>query len=271
MSHTRKAQPRAADVRVYAGVRVVSLNVNGVRSAVRKGLPALLDELAPDVVCLQEVRADPEQVPALADGLHASWHPAERKGYSGVATLSRVAPGRVRVGIGSPEFDSEGRVLVTELPQLTVLNVYAPSGTTGEYRQAVKMAFLGRFLGFVAGLVSEGRPLLVCGDINIAHREVDLKNWRANQKSSGFLPEERAWFSELLGLGLVDVVRRLAGEDTPVYSWWTQRAGARERNVGWGIDYQLATPDLAAKAVRFEVPRFPVLSDHAPVVVDYSL
>ena len=254
-----------------AGVRVVSLNVNGVRAAVRKGLPALLDELAPDVVCLQEVRADPEQVPELAVGLRASWHPAERKGYSGVGTLTRARPRRVRAGIGSAEHDSEGRVLVTELPEVTVLNVYCPSGTTGDVRQAVKMAFLDRFLGFVSALLAEGRPLLVCGDVNIAHREIDLKNWRGNQKSSGFLPEERAWFGELLGLGLVDVVRRLAGEETAVYSWWTQRAGARERNVGWRIDYQLATPDLAERAVAFDVPRFPVLSDHAPVVVDYSL
>src|SRR5690606_33261968 len=140
--------------------------------------------------------------------------PAERKGYSGVGTLTRARPRRVRVGIGSPEHDSEGRVLVTELPAVTVLNVYAPSGTMGEVRQAVKMQFLDRFLGFVAELLAEGRPLLLCGDVNIAHREVDLKNWRSNQKSSGFLPEERAWFGELLGLGLVDVVRRLAGDET---------------------------------------------------------
>src|SRR5690554_2511889 len=254
-----------------AAVRVVSLNVNGVRSAARKGLPALLEELAPDVVCLQEVRADPEQVPALAAGLLASWHPAERKGYSGVGTLTRAEPRRVRVGMGCAEHDREGRVLVTELAEVTVLNVYAPSGTTGQVRQAVKMGFLERFLGFVAGLMDEGRPLLLCGDVNIAHREVDLKNWRSHQKSSGFLPEEREWFGRLLDVGLVDVVRRLAGDDAEVYSWWTQRAGARERNVGWRIDYQLATPGLAERAVAFDVPRFPVLSDHAPVVVDYAL
>jgi exodeoxyribonuclease-3 len=254
-----------------SGVRVVSLNVNGVRAAVRKGLPALLDALAPDVVCLQEVRAAPQQVPELVAGMCASWHPAERKGYSGVGTLTRMPPRGVKVGIGDAAFDAEGRVLLTELQEVTVLNVYAPSGTTGEVRQAVKMAFLDRFLGFVAELLAQGKPLLVCGDMNIAHREVDLKNWRSNQKSSGFLPEERAWFSRLLDVGLVDVVRRLAGDDTPVYSWWTQRAGARERNVGWRIDYQLATPDVAARALAFDVPRLPVLSDHAPVVVDYEL
>ena len=254
-----------------AGVRVVSMNVNGVRAAARKGLSSLLDELGPDAVCLQEVRAAPDQVPPLVDGFHATWHPAERKGYSGVGTLTRAAPLAVRVGSGYPEHDREGRVIVTELPELTLLNVYAPSGTTGELRQAVKMEFLERFLGFVAGLVAEGRPLLLCGDVNVAHREVDLKKWRSNQRSSGFLPEEREWFGRLLDVGLVDVVRRLAGDDAEVYSWWTQRAGARERNVGWRIDYQLATPGLAERAVAFDVPRFPVLSDHAPVVVDYAL
>src|SRR5690606_25953567 len=190
---------------------------------------------------------------------------------SGVGTLTRAAPLAVRVGSGYPEHDREGRVIVTELPELTLLNVYAPSGTTGELRQAVKMEFLERFLGFVAGLVAEGRPLLLCGDVNVAHREVDLKKWRSNQRSSGFLPEEREWFGRLLDVGLVDVVRRLAGDDAEVYSRWTQRAGARERNVGWRIDYQLAPPDLAERAGAFDVPRFPVLSDHAPVAVDYAL
>ncbi len=252
-------------------MRVVSFNVNGVRAAMRKGLAGLLAELAPDVVCLQEVRAAPEQVEGLPDGFTATWHPAERKGYSGVATLTRSAPESVRVGMGHEQLDREGRVLVTVLPEVTILNVYAPSGTMGEVRQAVKMEFLAHFSGFVSALMAEGRPLLLCGDVNIAHREVDLRNWRTNQASSGFLPEERAWFGRLLAAGLVDVVRRLAGDDGEVYTWWTQRAGARERNVGWRIDHQLATPDLADRAVGFEVPRFPVLSDHAPVVVDYEL
>lgn len=253
-------------------VRVVSLNVNGLRSAARKGLAAVLDDLSSDVVCLQEVRASPEQATGLAgNAYHENWNSAQRPGYSGVGTLTRERPDRVTAGSGHGEFDVEGRVLVTEVRGVSVLNVYVPSGTMGEARQAVKMSFLEHFLRFVSRLVATGRPLLICGDVNIAHRKIDLKNWRHNQRTSGFLPEERQWLSSLLEVGLVDVVRQLAGEETEVYTWWTLRAGARERNVGWRLDYQLATPDVAERATAFEVRRFPILSDHAPVSVDYDL
>ena len=251
-------------------VRVVSLNVNGIRSAHRKGLGPFLAAADPDVVCFQEVRAEPAQVPELQLPHVAYWSPAVRKGYSGVGTLVRSAPARVVPGIGVDEFDLEGRVLRTDLADVTVVNVYLPSGTMGDVRQAAKYRFMTAFEGYVSGLIAEGRELLVCGDINIAHRPVDLKNWRSNQKTSGFLPDERSWFGTLLKLGLVDVVRELAGPDGEVYSWWTARAGARERNVGWRIDYQLATPGLASRARSFTIPRHPLLSDHAPVIVDYA-
>jgi exodeoxyribonuclease III len=252
-------------------VRVVSLNVNGLRAAERKGVRALLAELEADVIALQEVRAGEGQRPPPLAGYAEVWHPAERPGYSGVGTLARSGFEAVRVGIGDPAFDAEGRVLRTDLAGGVVLvNVYVPSGSAGPHRQASKMAFLERFLPYLRALAEEGREVLVVGDINIAHAEIDLKNWRTNGQTSGFLPDERAWFGRVLELGYVDVVRHLAGPDTAVYTWWSQRAGARERDVGWRIDHHLATPGLAARAVRYEVPRLPVVSDHAPVVVDYA-
>jgi len=246
------------------------MNVNGIRSAHRKGLATTLAEQDPDVVCLQEVRAGIDQVPRLGLPHTAQWLPAERKGYSGVGTLTRAAPASTVTGMGSPEFDSEGRVIRTDLPGLSVINVYAPSGTTGAVRQAAKYRFMALFVDYLDVVLLEGREVLVCGDINIAHQQIDLKNWRTNQHNSGFLPEERAWFGSLLERGLVDVVRALAGPETAVYSWWTARAGARERDIGWRIDYQLATPKLAAHATGYSIPRLPLLSDHAPVIVDYA-
>ncbi len=256
----------------HGPVRVVALNVNGIRAAARKGLGPLLTELDGDVVALQEVRALAHQRPAPPEGYAAAWHEADRPGYSGVGTLARHGFAAVRPGIGDAEIDGEGRVLRTDLPKgVALVNVYAPSGSAGDHRQAAKMRFLARFLPYLEALAAEGREALVVGDVNIAHAEIDLKNWRSNRRTPGFLPEERAWLSEVLALGYVDVVRRLAGPDTAVYSWWSQRAGARERDVGWRIDLQLATPGLAATARRFLVPRLPVVSDHAPVVVDYDL
>jgi exodeoxyribonuclease-3 len=247
------------------------MNVNGIRSAHRKGLATTLAAVDADVVCLQEVRAGIDQIPALGLEHAALWLPAERKGYSGVGTLTRDVPRAVSTGIGSQEFDGEGRVIRTDLGGLSVVNVYAPSGTTGDVRQAAKYRFMALFLDYLAGVLAQGREVLVCGDINIAHQKVDLKNWRSNQRNSGFLPEERAWFGSLLERGLVDVVRELAGPETAVYSWWTARAGARARDIGWRIDYQLATPGLADRATGFQVLREPLLSDHAPVIVDYSM
>jgi exodeoxyribonuclease III len=252
-------------------VRVVSLNVNGLRAAERKGVRALLTELDADVIALQEVRAGEGQRPTPLEGYAEAWHPAERPGYSGVGTLARGGFREVRAGLGDAAFDAEGRVLRTDLPNgVALVNVYVPSGSAGPHRQASKMLFLERFLPYLDALRAEGRELLLVGDVNIAHAEIDLKNWRTNRQTSGFLPDERSWFGEVLALGFVDVVRALAGPDTAVYSWWSQRAGARERDVGWRIDHHLATPGLAARAVRYEVPRLPVVSDHAPVVVDYA-
>jgi exodeoxyribonuclease III len=252
-------------------VRVMTMNVNGLRAALRKGLEATLRELAPDLLCVQEVRAMPHQVAPLDGFAAAYWHPAERPGYSGVASLARQAVDEVTTGIGVPEHDAEGRVQRLDVGSLSVVNVYVPSGTTGDARQAVKMSFLNRFRDYLTALLRKRDEVLVCGDVNIAHREIDLKNWRANRQTSGFLPEERAFFGSLLELGLRDVVRDLAGPDTAVYTWWSSRAGARAKDVGWRLDYHLATSGLAARARAYQVLRTPLLSDHAPVVVDYEL
>lgn len=255
-------------------MRVVTLNANGTRSACKKGLVEFLGDLAADIVCLQEVRAHETDIPAALaslDGYRAFWHCAQRKGYSGVGILSRREPDRVECGIGHPDHDAEGRVLRADFGPLSVLSVYVPSGTTGEERQAVKMRFLSVLLEHLTRLALEGRELIVAGDFNIAHRAIDLRNWRSNQKNSGFLPEERAWIDSLLAAGLVDTYRELVGPDARHYSWWSNRGGARQNDVGWRLDYQFATPATAARARDPRIAREPALSDHAPVTLDYDL
>ena len=248
----------------------MSFNVNGVRAAYRKGLEAFVTTLTPDIVCLQEVKAHKEDIPALLPDYQACWHCAERKGYSGVGILSLQPPDRTVCGFGFEDYDSEGRVLRADYGNVSVLNVYVPSGSSRADRQAFKMAFLSDFYNHVETLLSEGRELLICGDLNVAHRPIDLTNWRANRKTSGFLPEERLWFGSLLELGLSDVVRMHIGPDTPLYSWWSLRSGARARNVGWRLDYQLTTPGIASTVSYAEILKEPFLSDHAPVIVDYK-
>lgn len=251
-------------------MRAATMNVNGLRAAARKGALAFLAERDLDLLALQEVRVGTDRLPELPTGYHARWDLGERAGYAGVGLLSPVAPERVATGIGLPALDAEGRVLRARFDGLDVVSVYVPSGTTGEPRQTVKMAFLERFREWTRELLAEGRELLVLGDINIAHREIDLARPQQNRATSGFLPEERAWLTGFLELGLRDVVRDHLGEAEGVYSWWTFRAGARGRNVGWRLDYQLATPSLARTVRSVDIPREPVFSDHAPVIVTYD-
>ena len=252
-------------------MRIATMNVNGIRAAVRKGLLDWLAEQDLDAIAFQEVRAQPNDVPEPIDGFHACWNCGGRAGYSGVGLFTRVAPEEVSLGIGHDDHDAEGRVLLARYPTFDLVSVYVPSGTTGDVRQAVKMDFLEVFGAWVRERLATGRELLLMGDVNIAHRELDLARPKQNQKTSGFLPEERAWLTEFLSLGLVDVVRDRVGPETAIYSWWTYRAGARQKNVGWRLDYHLATPGLAATARGVAIPREPVLSDHAPVIVDYAM
>jgi exodeoxyribonuclease-3 len=253
-------------------LRVVTLNVNGIRSAAKKGLYRWLAAQQADIVCLQEIKAhdaDLEDAMRAPRGLHGFFSHAEKKGYAGVALYSRARPDAVREGFGAKEFDDEGRYLEARFGKLSVASVYLPSGSAGPHRQASKYRFLDAFLPHLRKLRRSGREAILCGDWNIAHREIDLRNWRANRKNSGFLPEERAWLTKVLDeIGLVDVFRRL-NRKPDQYTWWSNRGQAWAKNVGWRIDYQIATPGIAARAARESIYRKKRFSDHAPLTIDY--
>jgi exodeoxyribonuclease-3 len=253
--------------------RIATLNANGIRSAATKGLFRWVKRADPDVLCLQEVKAHEVDIPPpyrYHDSLSALFNCARRKGYAGTALYTRKAPRRVQLGFGVAEFDDEGRYLEAEFSQLTVISVYFPSGSAGPERQASKYRFLDAFFPHLARLRASGREVILCGDVNIAHRPIDLKNWRSNQKNSGFLPEERAWLTRVFDeLGWIDVFRRLDPRPDQ-YTWWSNRGQAWAKNVGWRIDYQIATPGVAARAKRAEIYKTRRFSDHAPLVIDYS-
>ncbi|MFD3617136.1 exodeoxyribonuclease III [Streptomyces sp. NPDC058676] len=264
---------------------VTSANVNGLRAAAKKGFVEWLAETSADVLCLQEVRAEPQQLPEhvrTPDGWHVVHAPAAAKGRAGVSLYTRREPDRVRVGFGSAEFDTSGRYVEADLPGVTVASLYLPSGEVGTERQDEKVRFMDEFLAYLKDLrarsAADGREVVVCGDWNIAHQRADLKNWRGNQKSSGFLPEEREWLSRVFDPaegGYVDVVRALHPDVEGPYTWWSYRGRAFDNDSGWRIDYDVATPGLAAKAVKGYVERAAThaerWSDHAPVTVVYDL
>ncbi len=254
-------------------MRIVTLNVNGIRAAARKGMFRWLSRQRADVVCLQEIRAQESQ---LGDGIyrpnsyHCHYAYAERKGYSGVAIFSRRRPDRVVEGLGWPKFDAEARYVEAQYPGLSVVSLYVPSGSSGDERQAVKMRFLASFWDHLGALRDKRREYLICGDFNIAHRAIDLKNWRSNQKNSGFLPDERAWMDGLFGaLGFVDAFRRVNSK-AEQYTWWSNRGQAWAKNVGWRIDYQVATPGLGSTARAARIYKRQRFSDHAPLIMDYE-
>jgi exodeoxyribonuclease-3 len=248
-------------------MHLVSWNVNGIRAAIRKGFWQWLEAATPDIVCLQETRVHPDQLPeempALSD-YSAFWHSGERKGYSGVATFSRGQPLAAQEGFGRPNFDAEGRVLITEHPGFTLLNVYFPSGRRGHERVAYKLEFYDALLEHCTELWREDRPLIVCGDYNTAHEAIDLARPRENVKTSGFLPEEREAFQRWLDRGFVDVYRRLH-PDAREYTWWTYLFEARSRNIGWRIDYFLVTEDLLPRVEDARILTEVTGSDHCPV------
>jgi exodeoxyribonuclease III len=254
-------------------MRIITLNVNGIRSAERKGLARWLARIEPwDVVCLQEIRATAEHVPKAMLAPRKSravFHPAERLGYSGVAMYAHQ-PARIRTGFGSREFDVEGRYLEADFGALAVISVYFPSGSSSPARQEAKFRFLAEFLPHLQKLRDAGREVILCGDWNIAHQPIDLKNWRGNQKNSGFLPEEREWLTQVLDqLGFVDVFRRI-NQEPGQYTWWSNRGQAWAKNVGWRIDYQIATPAVAASARAAAIFKARRFSDHAPLIIDYD-
>ncbi|MCC7455378.1 MAG: exodeoxyribonuclease III [Nitrospira sp.] len=258
------------------GFRLVTLNLNGIRSAANKGFVAWAEKAGADCMGVQEIKAQADDVAGRFERigtLSGHFHYAQKKGYSGVGLYTRKKPSEVITGLKNREFDAEGRYVEARFDnarrKLSIISCYFPSGSAGEHRQQAKYRFLDVIYPHLVRLKRE-REFILVGDVNIAHREIDLKNWKGNQKNSGFLPEERAWLTRLLEqAGLVDVFRRL--NDRPEqYTWWSNRGQARANNVGWRLDYHLATPGVAAKAVRESIYRDRRFSDHAPVTVDYD-
>ena len=259
--------------------KLTSLNLNGIRSAANKGVEAWLDKAKPDCICVQEVKAQAADIEGRFErlaGMQGYFHFAEKKGYSGVGLYTRHAPSEVRVGFDKAEFDTEGRYveLRFDTPQrkLSLISCYFPSGSSGPERQEAKFRFLDVMYPHLMALQKE-RDFIVCGDVNIAHQQADLKNWRSNQKNSGFLPEERAWMTRLLSEGgMVDVYRQLQPDTTDAcYTWWSNRGQAYANNVGWRLDYHLATPALASLARTEEIYKDEKFSDHAPLTIGYAL
>jgi exodeoxyribonuclease-3 len=253
-------------------MRIITVNLNGIRSAANKGFYEWLAEQDADIICLQELKAqatDMTEQMLAPHGYHGYFHYAEKKGYSGVGIYCRTKPQQVTVGLGIAEFDAEGRYLQADFADYSVVSLYLPSGSSGEERQTVKFKFLAAFMPKLHELKTSRREVVVCGDWNIAHREIDLKNWRGNKKNSGFLPEERAWLTTLFDeVGFVDVFRQLHPE-LEAYTWWSNRGQAWAKNVGWRIDYQIATPLIAQRATTTVIYKAQRFSDHAPLLIDY--
>lgn len=247
--------------------------MNGIRSAVNKGLLPWLQAQQADVVCLQELKAQHCDMPDALQrpaGLHGYFHCAQKRGYSGVGLWCAREPDEVREGLGIADIDAEGRFIEARFGNLSVVSFYVPSGSSSEERLAIKFRFLERVIDPLHKLATSGREVILCGDWNIAHQPIDLKNWRANQKNPGFLPEERAWLSGVFDyLGYVDVFRRV--DPSPEqYTWWSNRGQAWAKNVGWRLDYQIATPGIAARAHRASIYKDTHFSDHAPLTIDYD-
>ena len=261
-------------------MRIITANLNGIRSAANKGFFAWLQKQNADVICLQELKAQAADMTAEMQtpaGYYGYFHYAEKKGYSGVGIYSKLKPDLVIEGLGHfnkdmADIDSEGRYIEAQFGNLSVVSLYLPSGSSGDERQAFKFSVLARIMPHLEALAKQGRDVVICGDINIAHQEIDLKNYKSNRKNSGFLPEERAWMGDLFErVGWTDVYRQLHPASTDeCYTWWSNRGAAYEKNVGWRLDYQIATPELANNAIKSTIYKEQRFSDHAPLIVDYQ-
>jgi len=254
-------------------LRVISVNVNGIRAAAKKGLFEWLIMQQADVICVQETKAQESQLSDDAyrlPGYYRYFHDAEKRGYSGVALYSKTEPLQVRKGFGMSLADSEGRYIQADYPGFRVASVYLPSGTSGEARQQVKYEVLDHFSRFLESIKADKGEYIVCGDFNIAHHPIDLKNWRTNQKNSGFLPEERQWLDHLFDQqGYVDAFR-VINQEPEQYTWWSSRGQARAKNVGWRIDYQIITPSLKGTVKAASIYKDERFSDHSPLILDYG-
>lgn len=255
--------------------RIISANLNGIRSAQAKGFFEWMVSTQADVVCVQELKAQEADLKPIHTnpGRYQGWFDyAEKKGYSGVGIYSLKAPVTVHYGTGNKEFDAEGRMVTLEFENTLISSIYFPSGSSADARQEAKWRFLDYFEGILDKFESQPKAVVLCGDFNIAHQEIDLKNWKGNLKNSGFLPEERAWMEKLLGTrGWVDSYRSLhPTEEADCYTWWSNRGQARANNVGWRIDYQVASKEFSGRVNEAKVYKDEKFSDHAPLIVDYD-
>ena len=255
-------------------MKIITLNANGIRSAQRKGFYQWMQKQDADVVCIQEIKAQIDQLDKRIlspPGYFGFFNAAGKKGYSGVALYTRRKPDRIVQKLGWKQADMEGRFLQADFGKLSVVSIYLPSGSSGAERQAIKFDFMNRFMPILKKMRRQRRNYIICGDWNIAHKKIDLKNWRGNQKNSGFLPEERAWMDELFDIvGMVDTFR-VVNQQEDQYTWWSNRGQAWAKNVGWRIDYQIVSPDLRDKVTNSEIYKDRRFSDHAPLIIEYNI
>ncbi|VAX14204.1 Exodeoxyribonuclease III [hydrothermal vent metagenome] len=254
-------------------MRVITANVNGIRAAAKKGFFDWLKDQDADVVCIQETKAQEHQLDDslfYPEGYHCYYFDAEKKGYSGVAIYSRIEPDAITTGLGWEHADTEGRYIQIDLGKLSIASLYLPSGSSSEQRQANKLKFMDDFLEDLKAMRRQRREFIICGDFNIVHKEIDIKNWKSNQKNSGCTPQERAWLDRLFDeVGFVDAFREV-NKDADQYTWWSNRGNARANNVGWRIDYQIITPGLRDKVRAASIYKEKWFSDHAPLIIDYD-
>ncbi len=251
-------------------MRIITYNVNGIRAAMSKGLIDWIKQSSPDVLCIQEIKANPEQVGVFEFeemGYHHYWYPAQKKGYSGVAIFSRTEPDKITYGCGIKQYDDEGRILRADFGDLSVMSVYHPSGSSGDLRQEFKMQWLSDYSKYINELKKERPNLILSGDFNICHREIDIHNPKSNVNTSGFLPEEREWMEQFINSGFIDTFRHF-NKDPHHYSWWSYRAGSRGKNLGWRIDYNLASENLKGRLKRAVILPEAMHSDHCPVLLE---
>ncbi len=257
-------------------MQVISANLNGIRSATKKGFLEWIKSTEPDVICIQETKAQENQLSNgehFPENYHCYFHDAEKKGYSGVAIFTKTKPDKVTMGLGEgfEDMDAEGRFIQADFGKLSIISLYLPSGSAKEERQTIKYSFMERFEERMKKMRRQKREFIICGDWNIVHKEIDIKNWKSNQKNSGCLPEERAWLDKLFGpMGFVDGFR-VANQDAHQYTWWSNRGQSWANNVGWRIDYHVITPGLKDKIISASIYKEQRFSDHAPLILDYDL
>jgi exodeoxyribonuclease-3 len=254
-------------------MKIISYNINGLRAGISKDLTSWLVEENPDIVCFQEIKSTSDQVDSSIFeklGYEIYWNPAQKKGYSGVATFTKIKPKHIEIGLGLEKYDIEGRALRLDFETFSVLNVYMPSGSSGEHRQRFKYEWLDDFYVYTESLLKTHNELIICGDYNICHKAIDIHNPKSNANTSGFLPEEREWMSKFISLGFTDSFRHF-NQDAHHYSWWSYRAGARGKNLGWRIDYHMVSEKLVPRLKGASILPSAKHSDHCPVVVEIEV